>query len=69
MRFLRTKDVCEMLGVHRMTLWKWRREGTFPKGQLIGPRTVGWLESEVEEWMKSRPPAGGRVTVAVSPSP
>jgi prophage regulatory protein len=28
--------------------------GTFPKQINLGPRAVGWLESEIQEWIDAR---------------
>ena len=35
----------------------------FPKRRRIAGGVVGWIESEVDEWIRSRPVAGGRVPV------
>ena len=37
----------------RTTIWRWCRLGLFPKPRKIGPNTIGWLESEVDEWVES----------------
>ena len=64
LKFLRTSEVAEMLGVSRVTLWRWVRRGLLPPKRSIGPNTVGWLDSEILEWIESRPklstgPEGG----------
>ena len=55
---LRHHDVCEMLGVSRATLWRWQRDGHFPKPKQIGPdgprALFGWLASDIEAWLASR---------------
>jgi len=28
--------------------------GTFPKNIKLGPRAVGWLETEIDDWLQSR---------------
>lgn len=55
---LRIEDVCNLLGVSRTTLWRWRREGMFPQPRRVGPNVVGFLESEVDEWLQDRPVVG-----------
>ena len=30
------------------------KEGNFPKPIALGPRSVGWLESEISEWIWER---------------
>ncbi len=54
-RMLRFLDLKERIGgLNPVTLWRWEREGIFPKRIKIGRRSVAWLESEVEEWFASR---------------
>jgi predicted DNA-binding transcriptional regulator AlpA len=36
------------------TIWKWMREGTFPRSRDTGGKTT-WLESEVSDWIRNRP--------------
>lgn len=55
LEFIRTEELLEKLQVSRSTLTRWRRDGTFPEGRRLGPNSRGWLRSEVEEWMASRP--------------
>lgn len=53
-RFLREREVCEMIGVHRSTLRRWVYAGLFPAPALIGPSAVRWRSSVVQEWMDSK---------------
>ena len=41
--------------------------GTFPPPIQLGPRAVGWLEHEIDEWIASRPRA--RLVPVVTPGP
>lgn len=54
-RILRTSEVLAMTGLGRTTLWRMERRGEFPARRKITGNTVGWLASEVEEWVKTRP--------------
>lgn len=58
-RVLRTAEVAKKLGVSRASLWRWHRAGHFPSPRVLGQgptRPVhGWLESDVEAWLSSRP--------------
>lgn len=55
LRILRTNEVAEMLGISRVTLWRWARRGLLPPKRIIGPNTVGWVEAEILTWLESRP--------------
>ncbi|HRC87409.1 MAG TPA: helix-turn-helix domain-containing protein [Thermoanaerobaculia bacterium] len=53
--YLRLREVCEMLGIHRDTLWRWRRVGLFPVPFLGKKRgDLLWRRSDVEEWIARR---------------
>ena len=34
----------------RTTIWRWCRDGLFPKPHKIGPNSSAWLSSEITEW-------------------
>ncbi len=42
---------------NRVTLQNWIRDREFPPGQLTGPNSRTWGESEVLAWLASRPTA------------
>lgn len=54
-RILREPEVVRRTGASRASLWRWERAGLFPKRVRIGPNAVGWVESEVSQWMKGLP--------------
>ena len=54
-RFLRSPEVLERVRLGRTTVWRMERDGDFPPRRKIGDGAVGWLESEVDEWIQSRP--------------
>jgi prophage regulatory protein len=57
-RFLRTKEVLELVGYKSVvSLYEAERAGRFPKRRQLGPNRVGWLASEIDAWLKSRPVA------------
>lgn len=57
-RYLRFEDLRQRGVVgNRVTLGSWIREHNFPTGRLLGPNTRVWSESEIEEWIESRPTA------------
>lgn len=47
----------------RSTLYNMISRGEFPTPVQLGPRAVGWLEAEVEEWIAVR---ARRRSIAVS---
>lgn len=50
-RVLRLKQVREMIGLSRSTIYRSIALGTFPAPIPLGPRSVGFLESEVRAWV------------------
>lgn len=51
---LRLASVKERTGLSRSTLYLRIATGTFPKPVGLGGRAVGWLESEVADWIAAR---------------
>jgi prophage regulatory protein len=60
-RVLSVPEVCELVGISRATLQRWERTGHFPARRQLGPQRIGWLLSEYNAWLESRPPARGPV--------
>lgn len=59
-RILRAAELAERLGISRVSLWRWERQGRMPPKRIVGPNVIGWLESEIDEWMASLPTAAPR---------
>lgn len=53
-RLLRLPAVIEMVGFRRDAIYTHMRQGKFPRQRKIG-RSSAWLESEIIEWIRSRP--------------
>ncbi len=53
-RFLRLPEVLARTGLSRSTIYVRLEQGRFPRPVSLGARAVGWIESEVEEWMRQR---------------
>jgi prophage regulatory protein len=51
---LRRKDVERITGLPRSTLYHKIDKGEFPKPIPLSARAVGWLESEINAWIKTR---------------
>ncbi|SUD31779.1 AlpA family transcriptional regulator [Pseudomonas fluorescens] len=50
----RIELVCKTTGLGRSTIYKYIAEGLFPKPVSLGDRAVGWIESEVQDWIMAR---------------
>jgi prophage regulatory protein len=55
-RLLKKKQVLKKVGVSYPTIWKWMRDGTFPRSREMGGLAV-WFEDEIDEWLASLPPS------------
>jgi prophage regulatory protein len=53
-QFIRPRQVLEMIGVSRTTLWRMVQAGTFPRPVRITERNCGFVLDTVEAWMKAR---------------
>ena len=61
---LKRKEVCERLGVSRITLWRWCRDGLFPApGGMAGTNFQGWRESMVNAWIDDKFPEHGEDSI------
>lgn len=53
-KILRRTQVQNRTALARSTMYKYIDDGTFPRPIQLGPRTVGWVESEVDSWLAER---------------
>jgi len=44
------KQIAQRFKVSRATIWRWVKEGRFPKPIRLSPGCTRWKSSEVEEW-------------------
>jgi prophage regulatory protein len=52
---LRRKQVEARTGLARSTIYdRLRNDPAFPKPVSIGARAVGWIESEIQQWLDSQ---------------
>ncbi|WP_071784496.1 helix-turn-helix transcriptional regulator [Serratia fonticola] len=60
MKILRLPDVVKKIGIARATIYDWinpkspRFDPTFPRQILLGKKSVGWLESDLDQWLLHR---------------
>ncbi len=57
-RFLGENEVARITDLSRTTRWRLERDGRFPKKRHISANRIGWLESEIREFIESRPSTG-----------
>ena len=53
-QLLTPRDLCGMLKVSRVTLWRWVKSGILPAPVAIGPRNIRWPALVVDQWIESR---------------
>ncbi|MCY4399683.1 MAG: AlpA family phage regulatory protein [Gemmatimonadetes bacterium] len=51
---MRRPGVMAPRGLSRSTIYVRLAEGRFPEPVRLGPRGVGWIESEIDAWMQER---------------
>jgi predicted DNA-binding transcriptional regulator AlpA len=51
---LREKDAALAMGLSRTTRWRMRKRGDGPRPIRLGPNSIGYLRSEVEQWLRER---------------
>ena len=50
----RSRELTELLGISRSTLYNWTLSGHFPKPIKLGSRAIAWSESDVQGWITSQ---------------
>jgi prophage regulatory protein len=51
---LRRRQVEARVGLRRSTLYQRIADGTFPPPIRLGARAVGWLQSDIDAWLRAR---------------
>lgn len=51
---LRLPSVKARTGLSRSTIYLRVSHGTFPRPVSLGGRAVGWVESEIQQWLEQR---------------
>jgi prophage regulatory protein len=54
MNILRKPRILAKTGLSYPTIYRYMQAGTFPQPVQLGPNSVGWIEEEVDGWIKSR---------------
>lgn len=53
-RVIRLPKVIEKTGMRRSSIYASMKNGRFPASFNLGPRCVGWLEGEIDQWIVDR---------------
>ena len=54
MRIIRRHELTDKVGYCLAHIYRLEREGVFPQRVRLGRRAVGWVEEEVERWLRER---------------
>ncbi len=57
-KLLTKAEVIEITGFSYPQIWRWMREGKFPRSLKVGKGPAGrvmWKQSEIEKWIDSLP--------------
>ena len=54
MHYLRLREVEELTGRSRSSIYRDEADGTFPMRRRLGARSVAWRSDEIEEWIQTR---------------
>ena len=53
-RIITLKELANRVPYSPVQIWRLEKAGTFPCRVQLGPNRVGWVEAEVEAWLRSR---------------
>ncbi len=53
-KILKLPDVMERCALSRSSIYAYIQHNKFPKPVSLGERAVGWLESEISNWIAER---------------
>ena len=53
-RILRLNGVIEKTGLSQATIYRMQSERRFPTSIRLGQSAMGWIESEIDNWLEQR---------------
>ncbi|MFH0257041.1 AlpA family transcriptional regulator [Vibrio rumoiensis] len=53
MKIIRLKEVISITGLSKTTIYSRMAENAFPKTISLGKNSVGWIESEIYQWVEN----------------
>lgn len=54
LRIVRETECQRMTGLSRAQRWRLEQSGKFPKRCRLSEKAHGWLESEIQDWIRDR---------------
>jgi predicted DNA-binding transcriptional regulator AlpA len=52
---VRSKDLRQLTGLSRSSIWRLERDGDFPARVRLTRTGVGWRRTDIETWLATRP--------------
>lgn len=53
-RYISVKQVADIVGLSRSTIWRLRSRDLFPEPIRLSPGRVAWSVTDISEWISSR---------------
>lgn len=63
-KIIRLKEVLEIVPLSKSSIYSKIAKGEFPSSIPLGERAVGWLQSDIDNWIISK--AGGKNLASVT---
>jgi prophage regulatory protein len=54
MRVLRKAELFAKIQLSDVSVWRLERAGLFPRRIQLGSNSVGWFESEIDDWLEKK---------------
>ena len=67
-RILRADETTTFTGLSRSTIWRLERVGRFPARRRLSAAAVGWMQSELEQWLYDRQAVTTENSIPVAPA-
>ena len=58
-RFLRLTEVLKRVGLGRSSVYRMVTENRFPPPRRLSTKAIGWLDHEIDDWLKTRTGSAG----------
>jgi prophage regulatory protein len=55
LKVIRPAEIKEYAGLSKNSAFRLEKLNMFPKRRQLGPSAVGWISTEIDEWIANRP--------------